>query len=138
MRRTFISPESVSPDRRRDIGSDGRAGAGAVSGTAHCLWVLLPLRLRSNQESWRMAWVCRGERNIRAAHVALVARLLNKKPKFVIDEADDDGDDAATAAVGLRAWFGLGPLGSNYDDRNPILRSGIFRSLSISTRLNNC
>ena len=80
-----------------------------------------------------MAWVCRGERNIRAAHSALVARLLNKKPKFVIDEADDDGDDATTvvaAAVGLRAWFGLGPLGSNYDDRNPIFRSGISLSLS--------
>ena len=62
----------------------------------------------------------------------LHTRLPNKKPKFVIDEADDE----ATVAVGLRAWFGLGPPGSNYDDRNPIFRSGIFRSLSITTRLN--
>ena len=59
-----------------------------------------------------MAWVCRGERNISAAHLALVAPLLNKKPKFVIDEAADDV--ATTVDVGLSSkglvWVGSARL----------------------------
>ena len=60
-------------------------------------------------------------------HLGLLARGATKKPKFV------------TSGAGLRRdWFGLGPLHSNYDDRNPIFRSGIFlRSLSTSTRLHS-
>ena len=61
-----------------------------------------------------------------SAGFAFPARGATKKPKFV------------TAGAGRRDWFGLGPLHSNYDDRNPIFRSGIFlRSLSISTRLHS-
>ena len=110
--------------RQTSIGSVGCA----AGSRAHCLRVLLPPRTPT-QDIRNLGREVRHGPTRRNARSKTDVRTRNRN-------LSSTKPTARTTVVRSSVSKGLvwvGSLRSNYDDRNPIFRSGILRSLSIST-----
>ena len=107
--------------------------AGSRAGSrAHCLRVLLPPRTPT-QDIRNLGREVRHHPTRRNARSRADVRTRNRNLSSTKPTARTTVG-RSSVSKGL-VW--VGSLRSNYDDRNPIFRSGILRSLSISTGYKN-